>query len=131
MTARSPSRREKPQAESYRVLLIDDDPRLVTALEDGLRLMGHEVKSSSTGTDALRLMHLLDPHVIIADLIMPEFDVLSVLDQMRKIRPSVKIIAISGNPHLLSLSGRRGVDHVLPKPFDLSRLELLIKVIMR
>lgn len=111
--------------------MIDDDPRLVTALEDGLRLMGHEVRSSSTGTDALRLMHHLDPHLVIADLIMPEFDILEVLEQMRKIRPSVKIIAISGNPHLLSLSGRRGVDHVLPKPFDLNRLELLIKILMR
>jgi two-component system, OmpR family, response regulator len=115
----------------YRVLLIDDNDQLVDAVEDGLRLMGHEVKSTKRGTDALRLTHLLDPHIVVADIIMPEFDVLDALDQMRKIRPTVKVIAISGNPHLLTLAGKRGVDHVLRKPFDLGRLNLLIQIAMR
>jgi CheY-like chemotaxis protein len=114
----------------YRVLLIDDNALLVEAFEDGLRLLGYDVKSSTKGTDAFRLMHLLDPHVIVADLIMPEFDIFDALDQMRKIRPSVKIIAISGNQHLLTLAGKRGVNHVLSKPFDLRRLDLLIKIAM-
>jgi len=90
-----------------------------------------EVKSSTKGTDAVRLMHLLDPHVVVTDIIMPEFDIFDALEQMRKIRPSVKIIAISGNRHLLTLAARRGVHHVLQKPFDLRRLDVLIKDAMR
>ncbi|HUO02428.1 MAG TPA: response regulator [Rhizomicrobium sp.] len=115
----------------YRVLIIDDNAILIDALQDGLRLMGHEVQSSARGTDALRLMHLLDPHVVVADLIMPEFDIFDAFAQMRKIRPSVKIIAISGNQHLLTLASKRGANYVLSKPFDLTRLDMLIKTAMR
>lgn len=115
----------------YRVLLIDDNGQLVEALQDGLRLMGHEVQSSKRGTDALRLMDLLEPHVVVTDLIMPDFDVLDAVDQMRKMRPNIKIIAISGNVHLLALAAKRGVNHTLAKPFDLKRLDHMIKVAAR
>jgi DNA-binding NtrC family response regulator len=121
-TYRSPGTRT-----GYRVLLIDDNGQLVEAIEDGLKLMGHEVKSSRRGVDSLRLMHLLDPHVVVADLIMPEFDVFDAFHQMRKIRPTVKIIAISGNRHLLSVAAERGADHLLAKPFDLKRLDQIIR----
>ena len=117
--------------ESYRVLLIDDNVQLVEVFQDGLRLMGHEVQATTSGTDALRLTHLLDPHVIVTDLIMPEFDIFDMLGQMRRIRRGVKIIAISGNPHLLTLATKCGVEYVLAKPFNLSRLDALIRTAMR
>jgi two-component system OmpR family response regulator len=92
--------------------------------------MGHEVKASADGTDALKLMRFLNPHVVVADLIMPDFDTFGALDEMRRIRPGVKIIAISGNQRLLTLAAGRGANLILPKPFDLSRLDLLIKAAM-
>jgi DNA-binding NtrC family response regulator len=131
MITRAASRRHGLSAPGYRVLLIDDSTTLVEALEDGLRLLGHEVKSSSRGTDALRLMHLLEPHVVVADLIMPEFDAFDAFAQMREIRPSVKIVAISGNRHLLTLAAKHNIQYSLAKPFDLRRLDSLIRVAMR
>lgn len=131
MVTKSSSHRPGLTPTGYRVLLIDDNGQLVEALEDGLRLMGHKVKSSKRGTDALRLIELLDPQVIITDLILPDFDVLNAIDEMRKAQPSAQIIAISGNRHLLALAVQRGVGHVLVKPFDLIRLDKLIRAVAR
>jgi DNA-binding response OmpR family regulator len=114
----------------YRILLIDDDPRIVEAFEDGLSLLGHEVKSTIKGADALRLMQLVDPDVVVTDLIMPEVDIMDAFEQMREIRSSVRIIAISGNPQLLTVAVARGADDVLAKPFDLKWLDLKIRAAM-
>ena len=127
--ARSPKLRLMPTG--YRILLLDDNAQLVEAFEDGLRLLGHQVKSSTKGTDALRLLQVLKPHVVVADVIMPEFDMLDAMARMQNVIPGVKIIAISGNQHLLTLAAKRGAHHVLSKPFDLRRLDFLIKATMR
>ena len=112
-----------------RVLLIDDNGQLVEALQDGLRLMGHEVQSSRRGTDLWRLINLLDPQVIVVDLILPDFDILEAVEQIRETRLNLKIIAISGNSHLLGLAAKRGVNRTLAKPFDLKRLDQLIRAV--
>jgi|SRR6185312_2478726 len=115
----------------YRVLLIDDNAHLLTAVEDGLRLMGHEVKSSAVGADAARLMELLQPDVVVADIVMPEVDMFDTFRKLKAINPAARIIAISGNGHLLSVAAKLGVAHVLAKPFELKRLDLLIRMAAR
>ena len=62
---------------------------------------------------------------------MEEIDVLNAIAQLHQSRPRLKIIAISANPHLLTLASRNGADHVLAKPFPLEPLNLLIKVTMQ
>lgn len=115
----------------YKILLIDDNGQLIEALQDGLRLLGHEVQSTKRGTNVLRLLDLLEPHVVVTDLIMPDFDALNAIDEMRKTRPNVKIIAFSGNVHLLAMAAKRGVNHTLAKPFELKRLDHLIRMVAR
>ena len=120
-----------PAPAVCKVLLIDDNGQLVEALQDGLRLLGHEVHSSRKGSDTQRLVDLLNPDVVVADLILPDFDTLAAIDELRRTKPKLKIIAISGNQHLLSVAIQRGVNHALVKPFDLKRLDKAIKAVAR
>ena len=69
--------------------------------------------------------------MVVTDLIMPDVDILDVVQQLRETRPNTKIIAISGNAHLLSLAAKRGVDRTLAKPFGLKRLDQLIRAMVR
>lgn len=115
----------------YRVLLIEDNAVFVGAVEQSLRMLGHEVKASLTGTDLARLMHLLEPEVVVTDLVMPEFDAIDSVSEIHRLCPSAKIIAISGNLHLLALAAKRGVTHALAKPFDGITLDRLIRTAMR
>jgi two-component system, sensor histidine kinase and response regulator len=110
-----------------RVLLIEDNAPLRDELHDLLKLMGHEVSTSPSGQDALSVMELMAPDIVITDIIMPEFDVFEALPELHRKAPFAKVIAISGNAHLLTLAVRYGADYVLEKPFKARQLDLLIR----
>lgn len=112
------------------ILLIDDNALIVDAFEQALRDAGHEVYSTTRGDDVFRLVNLLNPDLIITDIIMPEIDVIDVITEMRSSRPGVKVIAISGNPHLLRLASKQGADGVLAKPFGVGKLSALVKAVL-
>jgi DNA-binding response OmpR family regulator len=115
----------------HRILLLDDDPLVVESLEAALRSAGHEVRSSVDGKDAFRLLDLLQPNLVITDVIMSEIDTIDTIAEMRRSRPGVKIIAISGNPHLLTLAVKHGADHILAKPFGVHQLNVLVRVALQ
>jgi len=114
-----------------RILVIEDDRDIVETIEHILQSAGHEVKSTTNGKDALRLVELLNPDLVITDVIMPDVDTLDAIILLRHRYPALKIIAISGNPHLLTLAAKHGANHVLAKPFSLHQLTLLVKVALR
>jgi CheY-like chemotaxis protein len=77
------------------------------------------------------LVALLNPDLVITDVIMPEIDTIDAIAELRQSHPALKIIAISGNPHLLTLAAKHGANHVLAKPFSLHQLGLLVKVALQ
>ena len=111
-----------------RILVIDDDRDIVETIEHILRAAGHDVRSTIHGKDAFRLVALLYPDLVITDVIMPEIDTINTIAELRRSYPALNIIAISGNPHLLTLASKHGANHVLAKPFSLHQLMLLVKV---
>jgi two-component system, cell cycle sensor histidine kinase and response regulator CckA len=120
-----------PKTANRRIFVIEDDRDIVETIEHILRSAGHEVKSTTNGKDALRLVELLNPDLVITDVIMPEIDALDAIVILRHRYPALKIIAISGNPHLLTLAAKHGANHVLAKPFNLHQLTLLVKVALQ
>ena len=116
---------------NYRVLLIDDRPEVLEPIAVSLSMADFLVWSTTHGSDLVHLVELVNPDVLVADVIMDEIDTLDVLPALRKSHPNLKIIAISGNPHLLTLARKHGADHVLAKPFDTRKLSALIKTAMQ
>jgi CheY-like chemotaxis protein len=116
---------------SHRILVIEDDRDIVGTIEHILKAAGHDVKSTTHGKDAFRLVALLNPDLVITDVIMPEIDTIDTIAELRRSYPALNIIAISGNPHLLTLASKHGANHVLAKPFGLHQLMLLVKVALR
>jgi CheY-like chemotaxis protein len=117
--------------DTYRIVLIDDNPRVLEPITTSLCIAGHSVRSTTHGSELSHLIEILSPDILITDIMMEEIDVLDTIAQLHKSRPDLKIIAISANPHLLTLASRNGANHVLAKPFPLERLNLLIKVAMQ
>ena len=116
---------------TYRIVFIDDNPQLLEPITTSLCTEGHNVRSTTHGGELPRLIEVLNPDILITDIMMEEIDVLDTIAQLHKSRPDLKIIAISANPYLLTLASRNGANHVLAKPFPLERLNLLIKVTMQ
>ena len=107
--------------ELARILIIDDE----SLVRDTMRLVledeGHEVIEAANGQVALELDTARPADLIITDLIMPEADGIATIARLRKARPDVKIIALSGGGRLkaddpLRLARQLGAVRTLAKP---------------
>lgn len=103
-----------------RVALVDDDPTILTSLSRSLRRAGHEVVTSSSPLDVLRRVVDEDFDVLISDIRMPEMDGLDLLSSVRRKRPTMPVILVSGSATMdaamKALTERAFA--LLPKPCD-------------
>jgi DNA-binding response OmpR family regulator len=109
------------------ILLIDDDIAVLRTLEIILSDLGYDTATAKDGIEGLRAFHKIHPDLVITDLIMPEKEGLETIIEMRRERPEVKIIAISGggriqNTNFLEMAASLGADAVLAKPFEPAQL---------
>jgi CheY-like chemotaxis protein len=106
-----------------RILLIDDDDAVRTALRLTLIHFGHTVVEARNGKEGVALFPHAAADVVITDIVMPEKEGLEVLMDLQKKQPSVKIIAISGGGRVspedyLRTAKALGAAKVLAKPFS-------------
>ena len=65
------------------VLVIDDDPDLLTVCRVGLQALGHAVRTAETGHDGLAEAAITRPDVIVLDLGLPDLDGVEVCRRIR------------------------------------------------
>ena len=111
------------------ILLVEDDDGVRKLLHKALVDAGHEVEEASNGDLALAAYRRQPRDLVITDLVMPEKDGLETISLLRRINPSVKIIAISGGGRTLGLgqlyletAQSIGAARILAKPFAASAL---------
>ena len=78
-----------------RVLLIDDDAKMVQLVRGILRDDGYDVVGLTSVTDVMAQIETLDPHVVVLDKVMPERDGLDVAEDIRDLRPEQPIVIFS------------------------------------
>ena len=105
-----------------RVLIVDDDPALLQALPQALRLRmeGVMVDTADSGTAALERIAALDYDAIVTDLKMPGIDGLELLAEIRTHRPDTPTLMITGHgEHDLVVHALRGGAYdFIQKPID-------------
>lgn len=119
-------------AESYQILVVDDEPTIVNIIETALRQAGYQVLTAHDGETACRIADTKLPHLIIMDVMMPKCN--GILATMR-IRGShnVPILMLSakaeGYDRVLGLEA--GADDYLAKPFYQQELLARVKALLR
>lgn len=103
-----------------RILVVDDDPIVLASCERILGDGGHEVieaKSVEEGLEALRSGRL---DLLILDVIMPEHDGFVMMDTVRRDRPDLPILVMSGYPtqEVMARGMGMGAVRFLSKPFS-------------
>jgi DNA-binding response OmpR family regulator len=106
-----------------KILLIDDDLVVRTAMVQFLADLGYEVVVADDGERGLRLFRSEKPDLVITDIIMPEKEGIQTIVEMRREQPSTKIIAVSGggrigNADFLKVARSMGANDVIAKPVD-------------
>src|ERR1700730_10889744 len=115
---------------SFKVLLVDDDPKVVDTTASMLQCLGHQVLVASSGTEALNILQG-EPRidVVITDHAMPHMTGSELADQIRAIRPNLPIILATGYAEL-PLPEESGVPR-LCEPYCLEDLISLMDEVLR
>lgn len=116
------------------ILLIDDDDLLRGAVIKSLVNAGHKVVEASDGQQGCELARSLSIDLVLTDLVMPVQEGVETIMTLRRERPKLPIIAMSGgvtNSKLyLEIAGKIGAKRMLPKPFLPKALLALIDEVL-
>jgi len=114
------------------ILVIDDDPGLLSVCSVGLQALGHLVRTAETGTDGLSQAALHAPDVIVLDLGLPDLDGLDVCKRVRT-WSDVPIIVLSadGSEDRKVEALDQGADDYMTKPFGMRELHARVQVALR
>jgi len=105
-----------------KVLIVDDDPDLLSGLDHLLRDR-YQVFLAASGDEALEVLGDQQIDVVLLDMLMPRLDGQSVLKEIRAQASPPAVIVVSARPDLLSSSMQMGANDFLAKPFSIRRLE--------
>ena len=113
----------------HRVLLVDDQPKILKFLELKLKLAGYEVITATSGQKAVELAELAKPDIILLDIILPDINGFEVLRKVRSFS-KIPIIVTSARSGYADEAKSLGASDYLPKPFNpdllVARMENLL-----
>lgn len=108
------------------ILIVDDEEPILTMLKQALETFGYRVITASDGLKGGKLFarHAGEIRAVITDMVMPVMDGPGMIANLRKIKPTIPIIAISGRTSEASIEeiNRLGVERIISKPFTISTL---------
>ncbi|MBI5178538.1 MAG: response regulator [Nitrospinae bacterium] len=110
------------------VLLVEDDPLLITVLESQLIGVGLRVETAHNGIEAMSRIAGRQPDVIITDLMMPVMDGLALIEAVRKNAAwrDIPIVAISASVQGMGKAVELGANQILQKPFEAEDLHDMV-----
>jgi two-component system, OmpR family, KDP operon response regulator KdpE len=114
------------------ILVIDDDPGLLSVCSVGLEAFGHEVRTARAGTAGLQDAAVRPPDVIVLDLGLPDLDGLEVCRRIR-VWSDVPIVVLSadGSEDRKVEALDHGADDYMTKPFGMRELHARLQLALR
>jgi len=112
-----------------KILVIDNEPRMVDSLKALLSMEGYEVTGEENSSRAVELIEASDFDLIISDIRMPDIDGIEILKRAREKDPFMGVILITGYASLESARDAvdRGAYGYLTKPLEIDELKLAVE----
>ena len=111
-----------------RILIVDDDPSMRTALMESVRRLGYEVQGAIDGADALERVSRFRPWLVLTDLKMPRMTGLELIKEMKARAPQAMIVLMTayGTVETAVEAMKQGASEYLLKPFSMDLLDRVI-----
>jgi DNA-binding NtrC family response regulator len=109
-----------------KILIVDDEPDIVSALGRYFERGGHDVLRALTGEEGVRLVQAERPAVVLLDLYLPDVSGFEVLERTREQRPVVIMITGHGDIPLAVQAMQGGAEGFLTKPVELAHLGAVV-----
>jgi DNA-binding NtrC family response regulator len=108
--------------EQLRILLVDDEEDFASTLAERLTLRGFQAQVATSGMDALERVEEEDFNVLILDVKMPGIDGIKVMAQVKRKRPELPVILLSGHGAIANTKTKDRAFDCLIKPIDIDEL---------
>ena len=107
-----------------RIMIVDDEAELMTALCEAIAAQGYETTGFTTGADALKVLVEQDYDLLLTDLMMPEMDGIALLKAGLEIDPNLVCIIMTGQGTVQTAvdAMKKGAFDYILKPFKLNTL---------
>ena len=116
----------------FRILVVDDEARIINFLRSKLKASGYEVLTASNGLEGLEQAQAQEPDMIILDILMPKMNGLEMLKELRSFSAVPVIILTAKGADADRIKGLQlGADDYLPKPFNPDELVARVEAVRR
>ncbi len=111
------------------ICIVDDEPSILNTLSSILEDERYQVAIAKTGGEALKVIQMEVPDVVLLDIWMPELDGLEVLKRVREQFPHIMVIMMSGHGSVETAvkATKLGAYDYLEKPLDLEKVTILVR----
>jgi two-component system KDP operon response regulator KdpE len=116
----------------FRVLIVDDEERILNFLRPKLKVAGYDVLTARNGAEALEYVRLQQLDLVVLDLVMPQMDGLETLKRLRSFSALPVIVLSARDSDIDKIKGLQlGADDYLAKPFNPDELVARIEAVRR
>jgi DNA-binding response OmpR family regulator len=118
--------------DKYRILIVDDEERIINFLKANLKASGYDVLVATNGAEALEQFRTHEADLVVLDVIMPKMSGIEVLKELRTFSAVPVIILSAKGSDRDRIEGLKlGADDFLAKPFNPEELLARIEAVRR
>lgn len=116
-----------------KILIIEDEPNMVSGLRDNFEFEGYEVAAAYDGVEGLERALKDSPDLVLLDVMMPKMSGLDVCKQLKIKRPGIPIIMLTARGQEVDkvVGLELGADDYVTKPFSIRELIARTKAVLR
>jgi two-component system alkaline phosphatase synthesis response regulator PhoP len=116
-----------------RILVVEDEKKLLVSLEDFFTTQGYEVLCATRGEEGVKLALEKAPDVVILDIMLPDMSGYDVCRKVKEKKPSTRILMLSAKGEEVDkvLGLELGADDYMTKPFGVRELLARVRALSR